>query len=98
MENLKEYTSASGFTYKLDTDALDDWDLWENELTVMEDKTAPSKERDAATKKVFIILIGGESEFERLKAHLKEQDGNKVRRTAVVKEMTEVFQNAGKKK
>lgn len=91
MDTKKTYTSASGFDYTLDLDVLDDWDLWENELTVMEDKQAPTKVRDAATKNVFVALIGGEEEFERLKTFLKEKDGKRVRRSAVVGEMTEVF-------
>ena len=94
MDTKKKFTSSSGFEYSLDLDVLDDWDIWENELTVMEDKDAPTKVRDAATKKVFIALIGGEDEFDRLKAFLKEQDGQRVRRTAVVREMTEVFKGA----
>lgn len=94
MDNKKKFTSSSGFEYTLDVDVLDDWDLWENELTVMEDKTQPNNVRDVATKKVFVLLIGGEKEFNRLKKFLKEKDGTRVRRTAVVKEMTEVFKGA----
>lgn len=94
MDTAIKFTSSSGYEYSLDLDVLDDWDMWENELSVMEDKTALPKARDAATKNVFIAVIGGKEEFERLKAYLKEKDGQRVRRTAMVREMSEVFKAA----
>lgn len=98
MDTTTTFTSTSGYNYTLDLDVLDDWDLWTNELTVMEDKDAPRQVRDTATLKVFTLLIGGDEEFTKLKDFLRDKDGKKVRKTAVEKEMVEVFQYTSKPK
>ena len=96
-DNIFTVTTSSGFEYRVDKDALDDMEVFEDLMT-MEDPNATKPEKMRATNRAFRLLIGDEQK-KKLDAYLKERDG-RVRISAYQREIVELFRsmNDGKKK
>ena len=83
METRVDYvegTTKSGFRYKIEKDALDDWELVEQ-----------ISEMDGLTGSVAVMKsLLGKEQYEQLKEHCRGPHG-RVRATRMEEEMTEIL-------
>lgn len=74
--------TKSGFTFEIDKDRLDDWELVESLVQMDED--------DAKGYMDFVIGLLGADQYKALKDYLKKKEG-RVRITSMRREMDEIF-------
>ena len=95
MDKIMTFTSASGFVYSYEPDAMDNLELFEYIRTANDPGESSVVQLDAAIK-AFICIIG-EDQNKELRAFLKERDG-KIKTSAYRKEIAEVMNHLGNAK
>lgn len=79
---IREITLTNGYTASVETDNLDDWEIFE--------LVARYDAGDGSALPPLVTKILGQEGLEGLKAHLKKKDG-KVRASAVRDSVLEIF-------
>lgn len=89
---MYKITTASGFEYEIDPEAMDDMEVFEDIMT-MENPDENEAVKVAATNRVFRHVLGAPQQ-RKLNRYLKEKEG-RVKISTYQNEIREVFQRLG---